>query len=254
MKSPTKVAVEFARELGWRVFPANPKNKKPLISGWQDKASNDPDEIKRLFARWPKPMVAIPTGQINGITVVDIDVREDKDGFRTIEQLGLQRLSIYPAVRTPSGGVHLYISTGKDHYQNSASDLGPGIDIRSHGGYVIGAGSVSVDGSYEWICDFEKVRNNTYPMIHELRALLSKTKPRRYSRSASPVEKDLLSPVTQGSRNTELARRCGFLLKKYPPETVLNMMLHINKTCFNPQLDEREVQSVFFSIRKREGV
>ena len=32
MKSPTKVAVEFARELGWRVFPANPNNKKPLIS------------------------------------------------------------------------------------------------------------------------------------------------------------------------------------------------------------------------------
>ena len=254
MKSPTKVAIELARELGWRVFPANPNNKKPLISGWQDKASNDPDEIKRLFALWPKPMVAIPTGQINGITVVDIDVREDKDGFRTIEQLGLQRLSIYPAVRTPREGVHLYISTGKDHYRNSASDLGPGIDIRSHGGYVIGAGSVSVDGSYEWICDFEKVRNNTYPMIHELRALLSKTKPRRYSRSASPVEKELLSPVTQGSRNTELARRCGFLLKKYPPEMVLDMMLHINKTCFNPQLDEREVQSVFFSIRKREGV
>ena len=254
MKSPTKVAIELARELGWRVFPANPNNKKPLISGWQDKASNDPDEIKRLFALWPKPMVAIPTGQINGITVVDIDVREDKDGFRTIEQLGLQRLSIYPAVRTPSEGVHLYISTGKDYYPNSAGALGPGIDIRSHGGYVIGAGSVSVDGSYEWICDFEKVRNNTYPMIHELRALLSKTKPRRYSRSASPVEKELLSPVTQGSRNTELARRCGFLLKKYPPEMVLDMMLHINKTCFNPQLDEREVQSVFFSIRKREGV
>lgn len=132
--------------------------------------------------------------------------------------------------------------------------LGPGIDIRSQGGYVIGAGSVSVDGSYEWICDFEKVRNNTYPMIHELRVLLSKTKPRRHSRSASPVAKELLSLVNQGSRNTELARRCGFLMKKYPPETVLAMMLHINKTCFNPKLDEREVQSVFFSIRKREGV
>lgn len=253
MKSPTKVAVELTRELGWRVFPANPNNKKPLISGWQDKASNESDEVERLFARWPGSMIGIPTGSINGLTVVDIDVRDDKDGFRTIEQLGLQRLSIYPAVRTPSGGVHLYISTGKDYYSNSAGALGPGIDIRSQGGYVIGAGSVSVDGSYEWICGFEKVRDNTYPMIHELRALLSKTKPHRYSQ-ASTVAKELLRPVSRGSRNTELARRCGFLMKKYPPETVLDMMLHINKTCFNPQLDEREVQSVFFSIRKREGV
>jgi hypothetical protein len=85
-------------------------------------------------------MIGIPTGSINGITVVDIDIRDDKDGFRTIEELGLQRPSIYPAVRTPSGGVHLYISKGKDYYQNSAGDLGSGIDIWSQGGYVIGAG------------------------------------------------------------------------------------------------------------------
>ena len=253
MKSPTEVALELAQELGWRVFPANPNNKRPLIAEWPDKASNKPDEIERLFARWQNAMVAVPTGFTNGITVVDIDVREEKDGFQTIEELGLERLSIYPAVRTPSGGIHLYISTGTDHYQSSAGRLGLGIDIRSQGGYVIGAGSVSSKGAYEWMCDLERVRNNTYPMIHELKALLRRSKPRRYSQ-ASTIARELLRPIDQGARNNELTRRCGFLMKKYPPDTVLEMMLHINKTCFNPPLEEREVHTVFHSIRKREGI
>ena len=136
MKSPTEAALKIAQELGWRVFPANPNNKRPLIRGWPDRASNNPDEIRQLFARWQNAMVAVPIGVTNGITVVDIDVREDKDGFQTIEELGLQRLAIYPAVRTPSGGVHLYISTGKDHYQYSAGRLGSGIDIHADGGYI----------------------------------------------------------------------------------------------------------------------
>ena len=43
-------------------------------------------------------------------------------------------------------------------------------------------------------------------------------------------------------------------MKKYPPDTVLDMMHHINKTCFKPPLDEREVCRVFHSIRKRRGM
>jgi hypothetical protein len=253
MKPPIDVAIEMANDFGWRVFPANPNNKKPLIANWQNLASKDPVQIRELFARWPNAMIGLPTGAINGITVVDVDIRDDKDGFVTVEDLGLQRLSIYPAVQTPSGGVHLYIVTGADHYSSSAGRLGLGLDIRSHGGYVIGAGSVSSAGQYQWICDKQRAIKNDYPMIHELRALLKRTKPRLYSQAGS-VAKELLRPITEGSRNVELARRCGFLMKKYKPQIVLDMIHHINKTCCTPPLDSREVLSVFNSIRKREGV
>lgn len=253
MKTPIDIAIEMAMDFGWRVFPANPNNKQPLVSNWQNRACKDPSQIRELFARWPNAMIGLPTGAINGLTVIDIDIRDDKNGFVTIDELGLQRLSMYPAVQTPSGGVHSYIFTGDQYYPSSAGRIGLGLDIRSHGGYVIGAGSVSVAGQYEWLCSKQRVLKNDYPMIHELRALLKRHKPRKYSQ-ASAVAQELLRPTHEGSRNVELTRRCGFLMKKYKPETVLDMIHHINKTCFIPPLDAREVISVFNSIRKREGV
>ena len=49
MTSSVDKAIKLAEDFGWRVFPANPKNKRPLISGWQDKAASDPEEINKLL-------------------------------------------------------------------------------------------------------------------------------------------------------------------------------------------------------------
>jgi hypothetical protein len=45
------------------------------------------------------------------------------------------------AVDTPSGGCHLYYTAPAGRVRNSAGRLGPLIDVRADGGYVIGAGS-----------------------------------------------------------------------------------------------------------------
>jgi hypothetical protein len=45
------------------------------------------------------------------------------------------------AVDTPSGGCHLYYGAPEVHVRNSAGRLGPQIDVRADGGYVIGSGS-----------------------------------------------------------------------------------------------------------------
>jgi hypothetical protein len=45
-------------------------------------------------------------------------------------------------VDTPSGGCHLYYAAPAARVRNSAGRLGPLIDVRADGGYVIGAGSL----------------------------------------------------------------------------------------------------------------
>ena len=39
-----------AKLWGWKVFPADPENKKPLITEWQKKASNNKTIINSLFS------------------------------------------------------------------------------------------------------------------------------------------------------------------------------------------------------------
>ena len=63
-----------AKLWGWKVFPANPENKTPLIKDWKNRASNNETIINRLFAPFPNAMLAVPTGPVNGITVIDFDI------------------------------------------------------------------------------------------------------------------------------------------------------------------------------------
>lgn len=55
-----------------------------------------------------------------------------------------------PAVRTGSGGFHYWFVHPGLAVQNSASRLGPGIDVRGDGGYVIAPPSLHPEGSYLW--------------------------------------------------------------------------------------------------------
>jgi hypothetical protein len=55
-------------------------------------------------------------------------------------------------VRTPSGGQHLYyVAPPGREIRNSASRIGPKIDVRGAGGYVLAAGSVVGGRAYEVI-------------------------------------------------------------------------------------------------------
>jgi hypothetical protein len=70
-------------------------------------------------------------------------------GADMLSMLARQHRQRYPAgtyvVDTPSGGCHLYFTAPEERVKNSAGSLGPLIDVRADGGYVIGAGS-RIDG------------------------------------------------------------------------------------------------------------
>jgi hypothetical protein len=67
-------------------------------------------------------------------------------GADILSRLARQHGERYPGgtyiVDTPSGGCHLYFSAAGDaRVRNSAGAVGPHIDVRADGGYVVGAGS-----------------------------------------------------------------------------------------------------------------
>jgi putative DNA primase/helicase len=142
-----EAALAYAERLG-RVFPAQDKNA-PLVK-WRDAATTDPGIITAWWRRWPKAMVGYPTGIKH--TVLDVDVKDPAAyGFDSLDELGFAILPDVPIAHTPSGGVHLYFETPDPPIRNTNSNkgrgIGPGLDWRGLGGYVI---LPSAESGYWW--------------------------------------------------------------------------------------------------------
>jgi hypothetical protein len=143
---------------GWHVFPCAVGGKRPALRGnWQDLATTSADQIRDWWTRAPYN-IGIACGP-SALIVIDLDLPRDADdeeaadgalfplsGADILSGLARRHGERYPGgtyiVDTPSGGCHLYFSaTGAERARNSAGAVGPHIDVRADGGYVVGAGS-----------------------------------------------------------------------------------------------------------------
>lgn len=123
---------------GWPVFPCQPENKRPFVPGGFHKATIEPQTIRAWWATWPGAWVGVPTGAAIGAVVLDVDVKDPaKYGPDSLEDLGHSILPETPMVHTASGGWHVYFAKPDRELKCSASLIGPGLDVRSDGGYVI---------------------------------------------------------------------------------------------------------------------
>lgn len=150
--------------LGYKVLALAEGRKLPAIKGghgFKD-ATDDADVIARLAKRFPRANIGIATGAASGITVIDIDPRNGGDA--TIAKLAAGGLVFprCPEARTGNGGRHLFFAY---HCQVKANKdrLGPGVDVKTDGGYVVAAPSVIAPseqgsgGDYRWVASPQDV-------------------------------------------------------------------------------------------------
>lgn len=145
---------------GWPVFPCRwdgPARKRPLTRNGFHDATTDRETLTRWWRQWPQALVAAPTGALTGFVVLDIDVKDDRaNGWDSLEDLGHSILPGSPVAHTSSGGVHWYFAHPERPLKCSTGLLGPGLDVRSDGGYVV---LPSPGSGYEWdpIANFDTV-------------------------------------------------------------------------------------------------
>ena len=128
-------------DLGYRVFPCLPLRKEPAIKAWQNHATVEPRTIRSWFSEFPDRNLAIACGpQPNGMNLLVIDIDVHHGGLESWRNLitlhgdmGMRNTAIHS---TPHGGFHLFLDAPAG-FRNSRNKLGPGIDTRCEGGYVL---------------------------------------------------------------------------------------------------------------------
>ena len=195
-------------DMGFSVIPLRPQSKKPAIK-WKGYQSRLPtrDEIENWKQQFPNANIAIITGEISNLIVLDIDGQQGVDSV--IRLGGIPNNT--PIVRTGSGW-QAYFSYPDFPVRNSAHKM-PGLDLRAEGGYVVAPPSIHPNRRiYRW--SREPAIDSLLSPPFELTALLRPPKPVSPPRQRGAGGSDatylhqvrLLAASTEGTRNDQLNR------------------------------------------------
>jgi len=212
--APVTAWALWAAGQGWQLFPLRPNDKRPAVRDWQTRATTDLRRVRRCWSGTAYN-VGIACGP-SRLVVIDLDVHKSADypppRWRGgVVTHGLQVLNDLAAagepadlrtftVATGSGGRHLYFrAPSGDPLRNTAGRLGPLIDTRADGGYVVAPGSVVADRPYR-IIDSAPVADLPRWVIEGLR------RPKRSVRLPAPVSITAHSPYAEAALRREINR------------------------------------------------
>lgn len=133
--------------LGWSVLPLVIDGKRPATPNGVYDATSDAEQIQRWWGdgRTYNIGIAIPAG----VVVIDVDPRNGGvDTLRgVVRELG--ELPNTAIAETRSDGLHVWLRTDLPADQIRGR-LGPGVDIKKLGGYVVAPPSKVEPGQYRW--------------------------------------------------------------------------------------------------------
>ncbi len=191
-------------------------------------------------------------GPISDICVLDVD---GEKGRETLRRKNITVDHYYtPRVITPNDGEHFFFKYDPG-IRTGARVIGEGVDIRSHGGYVVGPGSEILVGDgelrkYTWKPGYgPDIELETPPDWMRRRQ-------NEYVGLSSKVE--IGDQIGEGERNNTFTSLAGTLFarldKRRLPESVIYEMLQVvNRRMCNPPLDDVELESIVKSIHRKEN-
>jgi hypothetical protein len=255
--------------VGFKVFPLVPGAKLPLVKAWQKVATDDADLIGEWVNRWPNANIGVVTGAPSGVVVIDLDVKDDRNGLQDLAVLARtgKVLPPSPIALTPSGGRHLYFRAAlgvKNIVGLSASGRGlaKGIDVRGADGYVVAPPSELIEcedhgaGKYQWLVP---PMTSDFPRLPEWALKMLLPPPPRHPHGAKKFqprdvdEERLRSAVLAiPPEDRDIWRDVGMALKDHLGEAGRKLWDDWSRSC-PEKFDERDQEKQWVSF-KREGI
>jgi Bifunctional DNA primase/polymerase, N-terminal/Primase C terminal 1 (PriCT-1) len=233
---------------GFHIFPCRPQDKRPATANGLKDATTDPDIIRAWWRQQPDNNIAIATGPASGIFVVDVD---GLDAEATLRGLEAEHGALPVTVEVITArGRHVYFKWPQEPVRNSAGKIGPHIDVRGAGGYVLSPPSIHPSGRrYSWSVDSANYIADAPGW------LLAKQNGVVVTVSTAPSSewRSLIEGVDEGVRNCSLARLAGHLLRhRVNAFVTLGLLQAWNATNCKPPLPTAEVEQIVNSIAGKE--
>jgi len=215
MSAEYLAAIAYA-DMGLHVVPCGPD--KVARVKWKEPAT--PELVRAWWTSWPNALIGVVCGP-SGIVAIDIDVKDGRDGWGTIDAL-MRKHGELPGTRTsetPTGGAHLlYRAPEGFELGPSAGTIGEGVDIRAGWSYAILPPSKTAHGEYTWLVDQRtavlpdawaealqkpKLEPRPRPVLRDPR------KVRNYGTKVLSEEADKVAAAQPGTRNNTITT-CAF--------------------------------------------
>jgi hypothetical protein len=132
--SLAEAALSYA-EMGWSIFRLAPRSKSPIKGSHSFKdATSDVAVVEQWWQETPNANIGLATG---AITVLDVDPRNG--GHLTLADLEAKHGPLPYTVESQTGnyGRHLFFQCPDMPIRTGTNALGPGLDIKGDGGYVV---------------------------------------------------------------------------------------------------------------------
>lgn len=241
-------ALEYSAR-GWYVFPIVPRDKKPLTKhGFLD-ASLSPDQIQSWWTQWPTANVGIRTGKESGIVVLDVDPRNH--GSESLEDLEEKHGKLPDTIesQTGGGGRHIFFKHPCSEIKCSASTLGPGLDIKADGGYIVAPPSKHESGKpYVWEGSSGPDDVELKAMPNWLLALVQE-----HTNKKCEAKQDANTKIREGHRNTRLTSMAGAMQRKgFSEQSILTALQVENVGKCDPPLGTAEIELIAKNITRYE--
>lgn len=240
-------ALYYARR-GMQVFPVD-THKHPLVK-WADEATRDEERIKAWWEKqFPGAGVGIATGARSGIVVLDIDV--GKGGPESLMRLLVDwgQLPNTPETITGGGGRHIIFRHPGVDVRNSASKLGPGLDIRGDGGYIVAPPSMHESGNkYRWEPGARLSQTELAEMPGWLVRLLVEPQNADGKPQHMPAQ-EIPDTIPNGARNQTLTSLAGTMRRRgMSNESIYLALCAENSRRCNPPLPDLEIRQIANSV------
>lgn len=249
MESILQAALEYEQK-GKSVIPVKP-DKKPFIK-WEKYQHEraDQNQIRAWWEKWPEANVAIVTGRISGVDVVDVDTQKGLDAINELIPDSL----ITPIARSQKDGWHYCFKHQKG--VGCTTRFLPDVDLRGDGGYVVAPPSVGETGnSYRWVPGLSLDQVETAAMPMPLYTIIKASLYRGLGGAPGAGDFKRLQ-VTSGDfkepgRDEALFHLANVLFKGGMAEdNILKYMVFFGANC-TPPFPEKEVLVKIESAKKR---